>query len=215
MTASALAIVSTYIDNPADYFNFSVVFHKQLKLERPTYMIEAKKKQFSKKVACWVNMNEWLFCERMQLPNGVLHGEEVVFYRPDNMDDGDVIYSKVSYVNGMKHGPYYQYYRRGALLSKSYYVNGKRQGEAFTYYESGEKKQWFSYKDDMLMGRCTDLRKDGTIAIDSYYVNGLLHGERQFKNKCGKVNVVERYFLGKFLGPRELYDDEEKFVRYM
>jgi len=65
---------------------------------------------------------------------GIINGNRVSYF-----EDGKTLYSKHTYVNGLKNGPSVYYYKNGQLAQSSNYANGKKHGITRKYYKSGKK----------------------------------------------------------------------------
>lgn len=131
---------------------------------------------------------------------------------------------EISYVNGIKHGPYKTYYFDGTLETEGNYINGMQDGKwtyyfengqphmemnytlndlngAFTrYYESGaiEDKYYYSYGNST--GEWQSFYEDGTLYTSTQYVDDLEHGRKEFYSPTGKLQLIRFYNHGTLIG---------------
>ncbi len=77
---------------------------------------------------------------------GYVHGVKVNYY-----EDGKTIHSRVSYVNGRKHGPALWYYKNGQIHEHTGFHYGRKQGLTKKYYKTGELMEELNYKQGELV----------------------------------------------------------------
>ncbi len=81
---------------------------------------------------------------------------------------------EISYVDGIKHGLYYEYYENGNIQYKSLYKDGLAHGQCTVYNPDGILVRDCYFKDDELHGSCKYFNLDGVLIYDDTYVNGEL-----------------------------------------
>ncbi|MFA6502413.1 MAG: toxin-antitoxin system YwqK family antitoxin, partial [Parachlamydiales bacterium] len=105
--------------------------------------------------------------------NGLLDGEAVVFYSPDN------IMTKMFYKNGKLEGSFEGYYQDGVKKIQATHSDGKLTGEYLVFYPNGNKSAALKYKDGKLHGICRSWYESGAIMSEKRYKDGNLQGEEK------------------------------------
>ncbi len=156
---------------------------------------------------------------------------QVVDYKPSKKDTTLIfkhyngkIYTKTSYLHGVKHGTYKSYFfdgkidTEGAYLNgvqngtwtwyfengqpnvKATYVLGNLDGEYVRYYENGQIEDSFFYKLDDRVGTWKSYYEDGTPYTISSYLFGKQHGRKEFYSPSGKLQLIRFYNHGTLIG---------------
>ena len=138
--------------------------------------------------------------------------------------DNGVLYKKLSYVRGLKEGPY-QTFRihshrdlrlpgDGSLVSEVGYLAGVKEGEEIEWYPHGWIKMRRVYVNGLLDGQAVSYFNgkygadgypidDGSpqkVMSENYYINGLLNGTSITYNEDGKIHSMGEYIDGKMNG---------------
>lgn len=87
-----------------------------------------------------------------------VHGTRVTYFR-----DGETVSSKLSFRNGLKHGPSVKYYKNGQEFEYSSYVDGERHGPHRKYYKSGELLAEYDYENGHALPGLKEYEPDGTL----------------------------------------------------
>lgn len=141
------------------------------------------------------------------------------------------IYTKTSFIHGIKHGPYKSYFFNGNLENEGEYLNGVRNGVWTWYFENGKPQIEATYVLGNLDGKFVryyenggieDLNflelgdpvgtsksyyEDGTLYTNTAYLNGKEHGRKEFYSPTGKLQLVRFYEQGTLIGYS--YNDKE------
>lgn len=111
--------------------------------------------------------------------NDVLHGQTVVFFVPEELEDKTQRVSEIyNYSNGLIEGEYKRYFENGQLMLKGNYVNNVREGSWTEYHVNGKRAAYYNYSKGLLNGwqmlyDTKELLKDRVY----YYQGRLLEGE--------------------------------------
>nr|WP_299387586.1 hypothetical protein [Allomuricauda sp.] len=132
--------------------------------------------------------------------------------------------TKISYVNGIKHGPYLAldyygnkvttgqylngklhgelvwYHDNGQVATRANYTNGELDGDYFYYYENGQLDGKYHYVLGELQKEALNYHDNGTISTKSEYVDDERHGRRETYDPSGKLQLVRFYAFGRLLG---------------
>ncbi len=86
------------------------------------------------------------------------------FYPPNRIEE-------YTYVNGLRHGPYKEYYLDGKVKEEGTYVNNNKEGSCKRYFDNGVLKEDFNYINN---------KREGPYKY--YYISGALEMEGTFIN---------------------------------
>ncbi len=152
---------------------------------------------------------------------------EILVHHPNGK-----INSRVSYLNGIKHGPYeyfdfdgnkrhqgnflngsengewIRYHSNGKVERVSFYIEGKLHGEVNLFYENGGKESHRLYDYDLPTGIWTSYYPDGEKETVTTYENGEFHGRTEFYGKSGKLQLIRFYDHGRLTGYS--YNDKDR-----
>ena len=122
--------------------------------------------------------------------------------------------AKVTYVNGVPHGPYRSYYPNGVLHMSGQYDRGKRTGHWTQWSTKGPagsiKRVEALYDNDILVGNYTLRHTNGKKSYTGHFANGLKHGVFKTYRVDGKLRLHESFKLGKLNGNSIHYYDNGK-----
>ena len=142
--------------------------------------------------------------------------------------------TKISYVNGIKHGPYtyFDYYGRkitsgeylngeqhgkwtwyhdnGAIARTSTYVAGQLHGEYLSFYDTGQPKSKYYY--NYGSSEKTDIfyHQNGNIYTSTPFKNDNPHGRKESYSLSGKFQLVRFYDHGRLIGFSYLNKDSKE-----
>lgn len=137
-----------------------------------------------KKDSIWTNYGpSGRLSTKETFKNDVLHGQTVVFFVPEELEDKSTRISEIFlYDNGKLEGEYTKYFENGNVHMKGQYVNGAKDGLWTEYHLNGNRAAVYSYK------------------------NGLQHGwQVAFDNKNNRIGKTY-YYMGSVLSGKELED---------
>jgi antitoxin component YwqK of YwqJK toxin-antitoxin module len=124
---------------------------------------------------------------------GVLHGQRVVYYIPEIIEDKSQKVAMVeNYVNGIKNGDQIEYFEDGTIKSKFKYENGKKVGKGVTNHINGKPMMVENYKNGKLHGYVYAYDQAGKELGKKYYKNGdHLYGKELDKwlKNCKDKNI--------------------------
>ena len=117
---------------------------------------------------------------------------------------GTVIGEGIIDEEGIKDGPWKEYFPNGALKSIGLYKKGKRQGEWKFYYPNGQMEQIGAYNNDGKEdGIWTWYFPTGELLREEGYFNGMIDGHSVEYDELGQViaegDYVEDYREGKWM----------------
>jgi antitoxin component YwqK of YwqJK toxin-antitoxin module len=118
--------------------------------------------------------------------------------------NGKVVGEGITDEEGLRDGPWKEYYPNGAIKSVGTYDKGKRVGEWKFYHPDGQLEQIGSYnKDGKLDGTWTWYYADGQLEREESYFNGMLDGHSIEYDELGNViaegDYIEDYRDGKWV----------------
>ena len=118
-----------------------------------------------------------------QYVDGKLHGM-IYTYLPGTTQ----VLEETTYVNGLKVGPWKQYYNTGELKSEGVYRDGELEGKVVYYFEGGRKENVGYYKHAVKNGWWIYYsKKTGKVSEKAYYLNGqILEGDELEKHLAQK-----------------------------
>lgn len=145
----------------------------------------------------------------------------------------NILISRELYLNDLKQGLSYYYYKNGKVHFKVYYQDNRKHGEAFEYGKDGNIISELRYRNDIIISKNRINRYDnngkrsgtwkiyhpnGKVKLISYYKNGKLEGYLKEYNEKGKLLSSKRYIEGelfvdvneddvKTTVKKEFYDD--------
>ncbi|MGW9684880.1 hypothetical protein [Flagellimonas sp. 2504JD1-5] len=104
--------------------------------------------------------------------------------------------TKITYVNGIRHGPFSYFDFYGIKKTEGNYLNGKLHGEVTWYHDNGKVETVANYMNGELDGDYIYYYENGTIDTKNYYNSGKL-----------QKNAVSYYENGNIKNRSEYYDD--------
>jgi antitoxin component YwqK of YwqJK toxin-antitoxin module len=120
------------------------------------------------------------------LVNGKKHGIEKNY-------SGGVLYSEVSYKDGIKDGYVKTYYSDGSLSSSCIYVNGKQEGSYKNFYQSGKLKDEIPFVHGERQGIQKSYFENGNLSKEVPMVDGWIEGvEKEYWENGSLKSAVSR-----------------------
>ncbi len=165
---------------------------KRAKMYHPNGYIMAKGKYINE-----LRDSVWLFYDvrgRLQAmenyKDGVKDGTAETYFTNDVMiseyEVGHIpgrLSHQATYVKGVLHGPYKEFFPSGPKKLEGTYVDGNFDGRVTRYYLGGVKESEVFYKHAVLNGYSTFYNEDGTVKSKIFYLNGkILEGEKLEKH---------------------------------
>lgn len=126
--------------------------------------------------------------------NGVMHGSYKEFYFNGNRRVTG------SYVNGKQNGLWTWYYDTGEVESKVNYLNGNLNGKCVNYYKTGEIEDEYIYRYGLNVGTHVSYFKNGKKELVKTFLEDELHGKMEFYEPSGKLQLVRFYNYGRLIG---------------
>ena len=133
--------------------------------------------------------------------DSLIHGEKLVF-----LEDGEVLYEKSHYANGLLSGDRYIYFPDGQIEIHEKYQNDVLSDTLKVYYPSGRLKLVMHYDHGELNGIVTKYYESGSIAelvefkaneengpFTEYYENGQLHWRGTYLNGENEFGLLEEF----------------------
>jgi len=90
--------------------------------------------------------------------DGYVHGVKTNYY-----EDGKTVHSKITYVNGRKHGPALWYYRNGQAHEHTSFHYGRKQGLTKKYYPTGELMEELTYEQGEVQPGAKKYKRSGEV----------------------------------------------------
>jgi len=119
--------------------------------------------------------------------NGLLHGEKIVFYPPENeRSTAQQIYQQYFYVNGLLEGPVKEFFPDGKLKLDGMYVKDQFHGEVKKYHPNGKLFFHERYKHGKRHGWWATYDEKGKELGRVLYQNG-----HELKGKLEKKKLEE------------------------
>lgn len=81
--------------------------------------------------------------------------------------DGDRQWCATS--DGVKHGPWREWYANGSIQTEGQFERGKMSGRWVSSFETGARKETGSYSDGLKVGVWTKWYEDGTVARETHF----------------------------------------------
>ncbi|WP_295720893.1 hypothetical protein [Mucilaginibacter sp.] len=122
------------------------------------------------------------------LKDGSPEGVEVLY------DENGNKLSEITFKNGLRNGPYKDFYANGILKQEVNNVNDKDDGKAMVYYETGEKHIEFNFAKGVQVGDYIEYDKQGKITRKLDFVDGKASYGKQINDLITKANdLAHRY----------------------
>jgi antitoxin component YwqK of YwqJK toxin-antitoxin module len=124
---------------------------------------------------------------------------------------GEILKSKVMYINGVRHGLFTDFYENGKIRSEYKYENGKIHGSYKVWNETGILIEEHNYYNDLENGFQKTFFLNGQVESEIMYIEGKQNGEYKlyYKNgrlsECCNISTENRYKIVK-----KKYLDDEK-----
>ncbi|MFZ5939125.1 MAG: toxin-antitoxin system YwqK family antitoxin [Bacteroidota bacterium] len=154
------------------------------------------------------------------------YSEKFIFDNPERPGIKTLILKEL-YVNDVKEGKAYSYFKTGELQEESFYRNGKKEGLSREYDRDGNIITLLEYKDNFLISREKINRKDaygrkqGTykifneenqLILEENYLDDALNGLSKRFDENGKLIQSVLYEKGKII--EEIDEDLKDIVEY-
>ncbi len=111
-------------------------------------------------------------------------------------DNGVKISEGIVDEEGMKKGPWKDFYDTGEIKSTGNYKNGVKEGKWTYFFKDGKIEQTGEYKNGKLNGEWTWYFNDGTVEREEEYYNGKEEGQFVEYNEAGEILTKGEYFDG-------------------
>ncbi len=118
--------------------------------------------------------------------------------------------TKLTYVNGVKHGPYSFFDFYGRKLTSGEYLNNNLHGELIWYHDNGNIEIKANYINGELEGDYIYYFEDGAVDTKYYYVLGKLQKDAVSYHENGNIKTKSEYYDDKRHGRRESYSPNGK-----
>lgn len=90
-----------------------------------------------------------------------VHGVRVTYYA-----DGKTVYSKLTFVHGLKEGPSIRYYENGQIFEHANYREGKKDGLTRKYYKDGRLLSECRYQNGNVLPGLKEYDENGNLITD-------------------------------------------------
>lgn len=104
------------------------------------------------------------------------------------------------YLNGKLHGEFTWYHENGNVEIKANYFNGELEGDYIYYFEDGTIDSKYFYALGKLQKESVSYHENGSIKSKSEYSDGERHGRRESNSPNGKLQLVRFYNHGRLMG---------------
>lgn len=105
-------------------------------------------------------------------------------------NDQGILEQKITFKNGLLHGPIISYNTDGSVRETGMYKKGLKSGQWMQLDEKGNKVAIAFYEDGLKHGRWYFWSPTGKIAFELEYVKGVAVTKRQF-DENGEVTVMQ------------------------
>ena len=119
--------------------------------------------------------------------NGIKHGPWVNYYGNGQLG------SKGTYKDGKEDGPWFRYWNNGQLWTKGTYKDGKREGPWVSYNVKGQLQKKITYKDDNWDGPWVNYYGNGQLDSKRTYKDGKKDGPWVFYHENGQLSFKETW----------------------
>ena len=179
--------LSAVVEFRDDFRSQSRMYHKNGNMLSVGYYFQQKKD------SVWWYFNGRKEVLSMETYNkGVLEGEQVVYYPADPSKVKVKEYEKSTFKDGVKNGPWEQYFESGRIKSKGVYLNGNLSGIAYYYYPEGNIKLNGEYENGFKHGCWLHYGKDGQLLERSYYKKDQKLEEKQVEEFLKKKREQQK-----------------------
>ena len=134
------------------------------------------------------------------------NGQWTVFY-PNGKT-----WMKMTFRNGVLHGPLYEYSMEAVPLSEIMYSNNKKNGVYRKYFPDGNPKEISMYKNDQKDGIENLYYPNGKRISIGTYKNGIKNGLWKYYYETGKRKAEGNFKNNEKSGKWKIYDENEKIV---
>ena len=90
-----------------------------------------------------------------------VHGVRVTYY-----EDGRTVYSKTTFVHGIKNGPFERYYRNGQIFEHIPFTEGKANGPTRKYYMNGNLMAEFVSENGRVLPGLKEYTRNGILITE-------------------------------------------------
>lgn len=153
-----------------------------------------------------INYIDGSLSSEMIFKNGVRDGI-TIFY---NYQKKGKVLSKAMYKDGRLNGLSESYNDTGKVISTINYENGLMSGLYTKYFDNGNKSFVYNYKNGKLDGKATTYFKNGKASSDLSYKEGKMDGSFTYYYENGNTKYVGSYKDGKMYGERICYEENGK-----
>lgn len=133
-----------------------------------------------KKDSVWTNYSPLgRLSSKESYKNDSLHGQKVVFFLPEDLDNKSRIVSAIyNYDNGRLNGEVKEFFETGVLMKKGQYLNNRKVGVWEDYHPNGVKSAEYRYKNGIRHGWAYVYSGSGAKINSVYFYYGKqLEGE--------------------------------------
>ncbi|HET8736487.1 MAG TPA: tetratricopeptide repeat protein [Pricia sp.] len=126
--------------------------------------------------------------------NGVKHGPYSQF------DFRGTKRATGNYLNGQMHGEWTWFHENGVIETKANFLNGDRNGEYLNFYPEGNRESEYYYILDELRDVSVSYYENGIVKTRTEYGDDVLHGRKEFYSPDGQLQLIRFYNHGRLVG---------------
>ncbi len=130
--------------------------------------------------------------------NGLKTGEWVTYQK-----DKNYVSTITPYLNGKLNGTFFEFDKRGYLVSQAGFYNDELDGRVIKY-QYGKPTEISEFKNGKLNGKKTIYSRGGQIQEEVEYKNGKVDGFMRYYNDKGEMIMEYMYKNGKKVGTGEI-----------
>ena len=130
--------------------------------------------------------------------DGLKTGEWVTYQK-----DKDYVSTITPYLNGKLNGTFFEFDKRGYLVSQAGFKNDELDGKVIKY-QYGKPTEISEFKNGKLDGKKIVFSKGGKIQEEVEYKNGKIDGFMRYFNDKGEMIMEYKYKNGKKVGTGEI-----------
>jgi antitoxin component YwqK of YwqJK toxin-antitoxin module len=122
---------------------------------------------------------------------GVLHGQKVVYFIPEDPSDKSQVPSAVyNYVQGVLDGEFKEYHINGKTKTTGQYVKGKKHGVWNHYHINARQSHLYRYKNGVKHGWCYSYDISGKEEYKAYFYYGRHLEGKQLEEKLRQLKQL-------------------------
>ena len=120
---------------------------------------------------------------------------------------------RVEYAEGKQHGKEQSFFPDGNVAEEIIWENGLKNGPWVQYFKNGQPKLTATYINDQLEGAFSVLSPNGKKEIEGAYRQGVRDGEWKHYDENGKLMTIIRYAGGKITNLDEVDAAQQEFFK--